>query len=166
MIFPGMRWHPFWRRLRGAPIGEQPHLNACQSRPPAADASTTVCTRTEPAGSLQFSHGHLAVARGRRTTNGGRFARIALVWRAFVLLFAAGLADARCLAELLRHFQVMLERGQRLPGPVLQLRIVAAAGVALEQRHCVLVRADLIGVEIRAEIRGGPVLELVELRLV
>src|SRR5437868_1392822 len=115
MIFPGMRWHPFCRRLRGAPIGEQPHLNACQSRPAAGDASTLhALVRNLPA---VFSS---VVAIAASPTNdkcrqiyADRFARIALVWRAFVLLLAAGLADARCLAELLCHFQVMLERGQR-----------------------------------------------------
>src|SRR4051794_6375754 len=77
-----------------------------------------------------------------------------------------GLADAWCLAELLGHVEMVLERRQRLAGPVLQCGIVAALGVALEQRHRVLMRADLVGVVVRAEIPARRALELVELALV
>lgn len=44
-----------------------------------------------------------------------------------------GLPDARCLAELLGHIEMVLERRQRLAGPILQRGIVAALGVAFEQ---------------------------------
>src|SRR4051812_26243843 len=37
-----------------------------------------------------------------------------------------GLADARRLAELLGHVEMVLERRQRLAGPILQVGIVAA----------------------------------------
>ena len=59
-------------------------------------------------------------------------------------LFLA-LADRRwrLLVEILRDLKVMLERGQGLAGPILQVRIVAALGIALEQVDGVLVSADL-----------------------
>lgn len=47
------------------------------------------------------------------------------------------------LVEVLRHFEVMLQSRQRLARPVLQLGIFTTVRVALEQRHRVLVRADL-----------------------
>jgi hypothetical protein len=37
------------------------------------------------------------------------------------------------LVQVLRHLKVMLQMRQRLAGPVLQLRIIAAFGVTLEQ---------------------------------
>src|SRR4051812_7801830 len=81
-------------------------------------------------------------------------------------LLLAGLADARCLAQLLRHLQMMLQCGEGLASPILQLGIVAALGITLEQRYRVLMSADLIGVEVRAEILARSALELVEHALV
>src|SRR3954468_9151513 len=54
--------------------------------------------------------------------------------RPFSLLFPT-LSDRRCrlLVESLRHLKVVLERGQSLAGPFLQVRIVAALGITLEQ---------------------------------
>src|SRR5947209_1244669 len=45
--------------------------------------------------------------------------------------------------QALRHVEVVLQRRQSLSGPVLQVGIVAALGVALEQRNRILVRAHL-----------------------
>src|SRR6201987_1123249 len=41
----------------------------------------------------------------------------------------AGLADARRLAELLGHIEVVLQRRQRLAGPILQIGIIATLGL-------------------------------------
>src|SRR5882757_9352471 len=70
------------------------------------------------------------------------------------------------LAEILRHLEMMLQRGQGLAGPILQVRIVAALGVPLEQRHRILVRACLHRVKLRAAVLAALALELVELALV
>ena len=37
-----------------------------------------------------------------------------------------------------RHLEMVLERGQRLLSPVLQLRVISAPGIALEERDCLL----------------------------
>src|SRR2546429_9725212 len=94
-------------------------------------------------------------------------------WRAASLAAPASwlllaFADRRgqLLIEVLRHFQVMLERGQRLAGPVLQVGIVAALGIALEQVDGVLMGADLHRVELGTEVVAAGAFELVELALV
>src|SRR3954452_6148066 len=76
-----------------------------------------------------------------------------------------GLADARRLAELLGHVEMVLERRQRLAGPILQVGIVAALGVTLEQRDRILMGTDLVRIVIRAEVLAIRALELVELAL-
>src|SRR5205085_614083 len=70
------------------------------------------------------------------------------------------------LVQILRHLEMMLERGQGLDGPVLQVCIISALGVALEQVDGVLVGTDLDRVEIGAEVLAACALELVELALV
>jgi hypothetical protein len=48
--------------------------------------------------------------------------------------------------QVLSHLQVMPQRRQGLVRPIPQFRIVAALGVAFEQRHGILVAAQLIAV--------------------
>jgi hypothetical protein len=50
------------------------------------------------------------------------------------------------LIERLRHFKMVLQRRQGLPGPVLELGIFTALRIALKQRHCVRVGAHLHGI--------------------
>ena len=58
--------------------------------------------------------------------------KIAALGRLLVSLFAV-------LVHIFRHFEVVLQSRERLARPVLQLRIVSALGVALEERRRVLV---------------------------
>src|SRR5262249_44373664 len=78
----------------------------------------------------------------------------------------AGLPDVRRLAEFFGHLEMVFEGRKRLASPVLEIGVIAALGIAFEQRNRVLVGADLIGVEIRAEILARGILQLVELALV
>src|ERR1700736_534405 len=64
------------------------------------------------------------------------------------------------------HIEVMLQHWNGFAGPVLQRRVVAAFGVALEQRDRILVGADLYRIEIGTEVLAAFSLELIELALV
>ena len=57
---------------------------------------------------------------------------------------------------------MMLQSGEGLSGPILQVSIVTALRIALKQRHRVLVGVLLHRIEIRAEVLAGLALELVE----
>src|SRR5665213_795318 len=74
--------------------------------------------------------------------------------------------SANLLLQALRQLKMMLQRREGLAGPILQVGIVAALGIALEQRHRILVRADLVRIEVRTEVLAAFTPELVELALV
>ena len=63
--------------------------------------------------------------------------------------------------QVVRHLEMMLQRRKRLSGPIPQVWVLAALGIALEQRNCVLVRAELHRIEIRTEFLAALALELV-----
>ena len=69
------------------------------------------------------------------------------------------------LAEVLCHFEMVLKRWKRLLGPILQLGILTAPGIALEQRHRILMSANLHGIEFGGEIIGLCIFQFVELAL-
>ena len=54
--------------------------------------------------------------------------------------------------QVVGHIEVMPQRRERLVRPILQFRIVATFGIALEQRHRVFMAALLIAVITRAEV--------------
>jgi hypothetical protein len=45
------------------------------------------------------------------------------------------------LVHILRHLKMVLQGGQCFAGPILELRIIAALGIALEERSRILMRA-------------------------
>jgi hypothetical protein len=69
------------------------------------------------------------------------------------------------LIHVLRHLEMMLQGGKSLASPILQFRIIAAFGVTLEQRRCVLVRTDLHRIIFAREILRFRISKLIELFL-
>ena len=69
------------------------------------------------------------------------------------------------LVQVLRHLEMMLQGGKSLASPILQFRIIAAFGVTLEQRRCVLVRTDLHRIIFAREILRFRISKLIELFL-
>src|SRR3954453_22531109 len=70
------------------------------------------------------------------------------------------------LFQLLGHREMLLEMRQRLGGPALELRIVAALRIVLEQRYRLLVAFELVLIIGLVEVLARQVLQLVELALV
>ena len=81
-------------------------------------------------------------------------------------LLKGGLCDLLAvLVHVLRHLKMMLQRGQRLAGPILEFGIVAPFCVALEQRTASLCALTCIGSYSDAKSSGLVALQLVELLL-
>ena len=77
----------------------------------------------------------------------------------------AALKVVTLLFQSLRHFQMVLQGRQRLASPILELRIIPALGIALEQGNGVLVPAHLLGGELGRKVVTLVAAELVELAL-
>ena len=56
-------------------------------------------------------------------------------------------ANDHLFIQLFSHLEMMLKCREGLTCPVLQVRVVAALGITLKQRHGILVGADLHGIE-------------------
>src|SRR5258708_8064599 len=105
--------------------------------------------------------------KASRTASGARGARSRVL--AFSLPAFRGLSPRQgqllCLTQVLGHLEMMPQCRKHLAGPVLQLRIFAAFGVALKQRHRILMGADLHGVEVGRKVLWLGIPQLVNLAL-
>src|SRR5437773_12470081 len=99
--------------------------------------------------STGFREGQYLRVRGQQTAR-------ALQGLALALPAFRGLSRRReqllRLTQVLGHLEMMPQCRKHLAGPLLQLRIIAAFGVALKQRHRIPVGADLHGVEVGRKI--------------